>query len=237
MVLEGTIINTIAIIIGGLIGSFLSNIPQKIRTTVMQGIALVVFIQGIEMALKTENFLLVIISVVLGGVIGEVLNIENRLEKMGKWIEKRVGNNKGSVATAFVTTTLVYTIGAMAVLGALNSGLNLDHRLLYLKAMLDGISAIIFASTLGIGVIFSAVPVFIYQGLITVMARNIHLIFGQELLNAIIIEITATGGILIIAIAINILEIKKINVGNMLPAMIIPPIGLIIIEWITQILK
>jgi len=236
VVLEGTIINAIAIIIGSIIGSFLSNIPQKIRTTVMQGIGLAVVIQGIMMGLKTENFLLVIFSLVIGGIIGELLKIEDRLDYLGKWLETKVGNkSKSSIATAFVTSTLVYTIGAMAVLGALNSGLNLDHHLLYLKSMLDGFTAIIFASTLGIGVIFSSIPVFLYQGLIALLAGYIHRLFSQELLDAIITEITATGGILIVAIAINILEIKKINVANMLPAIIIPPIGLVLIQWISNL--
>ncbi|TCS80811.1 DUF554 domain-containing protein [Tepidibacillus fermentans] len=231
MVLTGTIVNTIAIIFGGIIGSFLSNIPQQIRNTVMQGIGLAVIIQGITMGLKTQNFLLVIFSLVLGGIIGEYLKIEDRLDRLGRWIEEKVGGkSKGSIANAFVTATLVYTIGAMAILGSLNSGLNLDHSLLYLKAMLDGFSAIIFASTLGIGVIFSAIPVFIYQGTIALLATYIHSFISKDLLDQMIVEITATGGILIIAIAINILEFKKINVANMLPAIVIAPLGVAIIK-------
>ncbi|MFV9510311.1 DUF554 domain-containing protein [Tepidibacillus sp. LV47] len=231
MVLTGTIVNAIAIIFGGIIGSFLSNIPLKMRNTVMQGIGLAVIIQGITMGLKTQNFLLVILSLVLGGIVGELLKIEDRLDRLGMWLEAKVGGkSKGSISTAFVTATLVYTIGAMAILGALNSGLNLDHQLLYLKAMLDGFSAIIFASTLGIGVIFSAIPVFLYQGTIALLATYIHSFIPKNLLDQMIVEITATGGILIIAIAINILELKKINVANMLPAVVIAPIGVAIIK-------
>jgi len=231
MILTGTLVNMAAIILGGIIGSFLSNIPQKIRNTVMQGIGLAVIVQGISMGLKTQNFLLVILSLVLGGVIGELIKIDKKLDRLGLWIEEKVGGkSEGSIANAFVTATLVYTIGAMAILGALNSGLSLDHRLLYLKAMLDGFSAIIFASTLGIGVVFSAIPVFIYQGAIALLARYIHFFISKELLDLMIVEITATGGLLIIAIAINILEIKKISVANMLPAVIIAPIGVAIIH-------
>jgi len=234
LVLLGTIVNAFAIIVGGGIGTLLSNIPQKIRTTVMQGIGLAVIVQGISMGLKTENFLLVIISIVLGSVIGEIIGIEAILDNLGEWLESKVGGKgKGSVASAFVTATLVYTIGAMAILGALNSGLKLDHSLLYLKAMLDGFSAIIFASTLGIGVVYSAVPVFVYQGLIALLARYIQLLFNQNLLDAMILEITSTGGILIIAIAINILDLKKINVANMLPAVIIAPLGVVLLKWLT----
>lgn len=234
LVLEGTIVNAVAIIIGGIIGSFLNNIPNKIRITVMQGLGLAVLIQGILMGLKTENFLLVIFSLVIGGIIGELLNLEDRLNRLGNKIENKVGNNKGNIATGFVTATLVYTIGAMAILGALNSGLNLDHSLLYLKAMLDGFTAIIFASTLGIGVVFAAIPVFLYQGAIAIFAKYINVFIEQNLLDMIITEITATGGILIIGIAINILDIKKINVANLLPAVAIVPIGVIFLDWVAK---
>lgn len=234
MVLEGTIVNAVAIIIGGIIGSFLNNIPNKIRITVMQGLGLAVLIQGILMGLKTENFLLVIFSLVIGGIIGELLNLEDRLNGLGKKIEDKVGNNKGNIANGFVTATLVYTIGAMAILGPLNSGLNLDHSLLYLKAMLDGFTAIIFASTLGIGVVFSAIPVFLYQGTIAILAKYINLFIEQDLLDLIITEITATGGILIIGVAINILDFKKINVANLLPAVVIVPIGVVFLDWIAK---
>jgi len=234
LVLEGTIVNALAIIIGGIIGSFLNNIPNKIRITVMQGLGLAVLIQGILMGLKTENFLLVIFSLVIGAIIGELLNLEDKLNGLGKRIENKVGNGKGNIANGFVTATLVYTIGAMAILGALNSGLNLDHSLLYLKAMLDGFTAIIFASTLGIGVVFSAIPVFLYQGAIAIFAKYINVFIEQDILDLIITEITATGGILIIGIAINILDFKKINVANLLPAVVIVPIGVIFLEWISK---
>lgn len=237
MVLEGTIINTVAIIIGGTLGSFLSNIPNKIKNTVLQGIGLAIIIQGIAMGLKSNNFLLVIFSLVLGGIVGELLKIEDKLNGLGALLEAKVGNKgKGTMATAFVTATLVYTIGAMAILGALNSGLLLDHSLLYLKSMLDGFTAIIFASTLGIGVVFSAIPVFLYQGAIALLARYINLLISQELLDVIIIEITATGGILIIAIALNILDIKKINVASLLPAVLIVPIGVVVLDFFIKII-
>jgi len=238
LVLEGTIINALAIVLGGVIGSFLSNIPNKIKTTVIQGIGLAVLVQGVAMGLKTENFLIVIISLVFGGVIGELLKIEDRLNGLGSWIEGKVkvsAKGESSIAIAFVTATLVYTIGAMAIIGALNSGLMLDHSLLYLKAMLDGFSAIIFASTLGIGVVFSAIPVLVYQGTIAILARYINVLVNQELLDAMILEITATGGLLIIAIAINIMDLKKVNVANMLPAVLIAPLGVIVIEFIRSV--
>ena len=237
LVLEGTIINALAIIAGGIIGSFLSNIPDKIRVTIMQGLGLAVIVQGISMALKSDNFLLLIFSLALGSVIGEVYKLDDRLNSVGTWIERKVGKKKkGNVAAAFVTATLVYTIGAMAILGALNSGLNNDHNLLYLKSMLDGFSAIIFASSLGIGVIFSAIPVFIYQGAITIFAKYINLLLSKEILDAMITELTAVGGLLIIAIAINILDLKKISTANMLPAVVIAPLGVLVLEWLAKII-
>lgn len=237
MVLLGTIVNALAIIIGSIIGSFLSNIPNKVRVTVMQGLGLAVLVLGVTMGLKSDNFLLVIFSVVFGGIIGEVFKIEDKLNSLGEWIERKVSKEKkGNIANAFVTSTLVYTIGAMAILGALNSGLSggADHKILYIKSMLDGFSAVIFASAMGIGVIFSSIPVLIYQGIIALLAGSINELLSESLLNSVISEITATGGILIIAIAINILEIKKINVANLLPAVIIAPIGVIIIHQLSQ---
>ncbi|OEF99679.1 hypothetical protein BHF71_07950 [Vulcanibacillus modesticaldus] len=232
MVILGTIVNAVAIIIGGILGYLFSNTPNKLQELIMQGIGLTIIIQGISMGLKSDNFLLIIVSIVVGSIIGELLEIDGRLNQLGKWIEDKIGGkSKGNIANAFVTATLVYTIGAMAILGALNSGLNLDHSLLYIKSMLDGFSAIIFSSTLGIGVVISAIPVFIYQGSIALLARYIHLFLSQELLDAMITEITATGGILILAIAINILEIKKIKVANMLPAIFIAPIGVILVNY------
>jgi uncharacterized membrane protein YqgA involved in biofilm formation len=222
MVLVGTIVNAVAIIVGALLGSLLSGIKDQVRTTVMQGIALAVFVLGIGMGLKSGNFLLVIFSLVVGSVLGEWWGIEDKLHSVGLWLENRVGGKgKGSVATAFVTATLVYCVGAMAILGALDSGLRNDHQVLFTKAMLDGFSAIIFASALGGGVAFSAVPVFLYQSAIALSASYINQLMSKEMLLLVVNELTATGGIMIMAIAVNLLEIKKVRTANMLPALIV----------------
>jgi uncharacterized membrane protein YqgA involved in biofilm formation len=231
MVLWGTIINAVAIIIGGLIGSGLPRISQGIRNTVMQGLGLAIAVLGMTMAFKSANFLIVIISLVLGGIIGEWLQIELRLQQLGDWLERLVkggaqsNTNKGSIAEGFVTATLVYCIGAMAILGSIDSGLRHNHDILYTKSMLDGISALIFASTLGIGVIFSAVPVFIYQGLIALSATLITLLVSASDLTTAIANVTAVGGILIIGIGLNILEIKRIHVANLLPSIFIAAVS------------
>nr|WP_194247045.1 DUF554 domain-containing protein [Brevibacillus borstelensis] len=229
----GTLVNAIAIIAGALLGRLLSGIPESIRKTVMQGIGLAIVLLGIKMSLETQNFLLVILSIVIGSILGELIGIESGLNKLGQWLESKMGGrSQGSIATGFVTTTLVYCIGAMAVLGAMDSGLRNNHEILYTKAMLDGFSAIIFSSTLGIGVLFSAVPVFLYQGAIALLSTQIYNFVSQETLDAMLVEVTAVGGLMIIAIGINILELKKINVANMLPALVIAAIGVPIVRWL-----
>ncbi|SEC15412.1 DUF554 domain-containing protein [Paenibacillus sp. GP183] len=243
MALWGTIVNALAIIVGGLLGILLPRISEGMRNTVMQGLGLAVVVLGITMALKSNNFLIVIISLVLGGILGEWLRIELRLQQLGKWLEKQVGKvsvktaGQSGIAEGFVTATLVYCIGAMAIIGSIDSGLRHDHGILYTKSMLDGFSSIIFASTLGIGVIFSAVPVLLYQGAIAVAATFITLMISDASLNAIIVEVTAVGGILIIGIGINILLIKKINVANLLPSLLIAAISVPVYkqvsDWLT----
>ena len=219
MVLTGTLVNGLAIMIASIIGLLVRNIPEQMKTTIMQGIALAVIVLGIGMGLKSEQFLIVIGSLVIGGIIGEKIDIEGRLNRLGAWIETKVGSNEdGAIAKAFVTTTLIYVVGAMAVLGALDSGLRGDHSVLFTKAMLDGFSAIIFTSTLGIGVIFSAIPVILYQGSIALLATQINQYVPAEIMEAFIVEMTATGGVLIIAIGLNILGLLHIRVANLLPS-------------------
>lgn len=237
MILLGTLVNAVAIVAGALLGRLLTRIPESIRQTVMQGIGLAVIVLGIKMALGTANILLLIVSIVVGAILGEWIRIDHGLNQMGKWLERKVGGNKeGSIATGFVTATLVYCIGAMGVLGALDSGLRNNHDILYTKALLDGFSAILFTSTLGIGVLFSAIPVFVYQGLIALLSTQINNVVSQEMLDAILLEVTAVGGLMIIAIGMNILELKKIQVANMLPALVIAALGVPFAAWLSTIL-
>lgn len=236
MILLGTLVNAVAIIVGSLLGRLLTNLPESIRQTVMQGLGLAVILLGVKMSLGSDDFLLVIVSIVSGAIIGELIGIEKGLNRLGQWLERKVGGSKqGSIATGFVTTTLVYCIGAMGVLGAMDSGVRNNHDILYMKALLDGFSAIIFTSTLGIGVLFSAVPVFVYQGLIALLSTQIFNLVSQTMLDAMLVEVTAVGGLMIIAIGINILEIKRINVANMLPALLIAAVGVPITEWFSKL--
>ncbi|WP_202081560.1 DUF554 domain-containing protein [Caldalkalibacillus salinus] len=222
MILLGVIANTIAIIIGALLGQVFTNINQSMKETIMKAMGIAIVVLGLGMAFESHSFIIVLFSLAIGAVIGEALKLEQRLEQLGKWIEVKAGKRlKGNIARAFVTTTLIYSIGAMSVVGALDSGLRQDHNVLYTKSMLDGFMAILFSSTLGIGVIFSAIPVFLYQGAIAFGATFINRVFPQALIDQVVIDITATGGILIIAIALNLLELTKIKVGNLLPALLV----------------
>lgn len=225
MVFLGTIVNGIAIVIGTLIGTFSRRIPDKTKTTIMQGLALVITVIGLQMVMKSEQFLIVIGSLVLGGMLGEYWDLEGKLATLGKWIEKKTGaSSEGSVAQAFVTATLVYVVGAMAILGALDSGLRNDHAILFTKSLIDGFTAIMFTATLGYGVLFSAIPVMLYQGLIALFASQINQLVPQVLLDAFIAEVTSVGGIMIMAIGLNLLGIIHIRVANFLPALLIAAI-------------
>jgi len=211
----GTIVNVAAIAVGAGIGLlFKKGIPEKVSSTVMQGIGLAVLLTGLSMAVQSKQILAVIISLALGGLTGELLNIEGGLARLGKWLEEKSGGGKGDVARAFVTSSLIYCVGAMAIVGSIEDGLNNNHQVLFAKAALDGISSIVFTSTMGMGVVFSIFPVFIYQGSITLLAAFVKGFLSPEA----VVEMTATGGMLIVGIALNMLGITNIKVGNLLPA-------------------
>ncbi len=217
--LLGTIVNAAVIILGAILGNFLkSGFPERFKVTLMQAISLAVILIGLSMALKTGNVMVVTLSIVIGGVIGELLRIEDRLNSFGLKLEQRFGSD-GNFAKAFVSASLVYCVGAMAIMGSLESGLTGHYNTLFVKSILDGVSSIVFASSMGIGVAFSALPVFLYQGSITLAAAYIK----PFLTDAIIREMTATGGLLIFGIGVNLLTGGKlqIKVGNLLPAIFV----------------
>ncbi|HBS60338.1 MAG TPA: DUF554 domain-containing protein [Firmicutes bacterium] len=216
--MKGTIANTVAVALGAGLGLLLQKgIPERFKTTIMQGLSLAIFLIGVQMALKTGNVLIVIGSLVSGGLIGEALKLDHILEKLGQWFEKRLATSTGNISKGFVTSSLVYCVGSMAVVGAIQDGLTGNAEVLYAKAMLDGIASVIFSSTLGWGVMLSAVSVFIYQGAITLLANSA----GAFMTSAVIAEMTATGGLLIVAIAANMLEVATIKVVNLLPAVFV----------------
>ncbi|WHH57546.1 DUF554 domain-containing protein [Petroclostridium sp. X23] len=236
----GTVVNAAAIVTGGLIGATVGGvINEKYKSTVMQGISLSVIVIGLSMALeglgvsrpdgfRGEMLLLMIFSLVIGGIIGEWLDIEAKLDMFGKWIQKVVhrGGKVSTFAEGFVIASLVYCVGSMAIMGSIQDGLNHDPSILYAKSVLDGVSAVIFASTLGVGVMFSFIPVFLYQGAITLLASFVE----PLLMDWVVAAMSGVGGILIIGIGMTMLDLKRIKVGNLLPAIFIPMIyGMIVV--------
>lgn len=227
----GTIVNALAIFAGSLGGFLLlqlfkKGIPERINDTIMKGMALCVLLIGISGALEYKQILLVIISIAIGGIIGELIDIDKQLQRLGDNLEKRLNGKGGQVSQGFVTASLVFCVGAMAVMGSLESGLNGNHEILFAKSIIDGITAAVFTTTLGIGVAISAISVFLYQGTITVGA-----IYLKDVLTAAVVsDMSAIGGLLIIGIALNMMKVTKIRVANLLPAVFMPIVYQIIIN-------
>jgi len=226
----GVLVNVLAILIGGSIGLiFKKGLNDKILKLILQGIGLSVIIIGISGAIMSENLLLLVISLVLGGIIGGILKIEHNLDKLGSSIEKKFSkDSEGGFAEGFVMASLVYCVGAMAIVGSLEAGVSGNNETLYIKAILDGITAIVFTATLGYGVLFSGISVLLYQGSIVLLGVQLESILTDEMIN----EVSAVGGVLIMGIGITMLEIKKIHVGDLLPAILIPVIWFLLLSII-----
>lgn len=236
----GTIVNTVAVLIGGAIGLlFKKAIPDRLSDTVFKGLGLCTMFIGITGVFQDGvNTLVVIISVVLGAIIGEGLNLDLRINKLGKWIENKCSknkddDNKSTVAQGFVSASLLFCVGAMTIVGSLQSGIANDHTTLYIKSILDFVAAIIFASSLGYGVLFSSLFVLIYQGLIALGSHFVALAFTDSavLLSAtdgltpfmvIVNTMNCVGYIIIIGLALNMLGITKLKVMNYVPAIFMP---------------
>jgi uncharacterized membrane protein YqgA involved in biofilm formation len=223
--MTGTFINVIAILIGSGIGLlFGSRLSDRFKSTMLSIMGIFTVTVGIQMFLKTENMLIVLGALVLGAILGEWLKIEDWLKNFGIWIEKRIcggsESTSGRFVRGFLAASVLYCTGPMAVLGSISDGLSGDYLTLSIKSVLDGLLSIAFSSALGIGVAFSALPVFSYQGMITLLAAQLNAIVSPPMMN----EMTATGGILLIGIGISsMLELKKIRVGNVIPALAIAP--------------
>ena len=226
MVLLGTLINAALIIVGSLIGRIFKNIPESMKATVLSIIGLAVALLGIKMGFKSDNFIVLIISLVVGTVIGEWLDLDQKMNRLGQWVEslfqkKRNEDNQISIAEGFVTASLIFVIGSMAIIGALDSGMRNDHTILITKGIIDGFTSIILASTLGIGVLLSAVPVFLYQGIIALFSGVISAYIPNRALDMFITEMTAAGGVMILAIGLNIAGLTKIKAANLLPGIVV----------------
>lgn len=225
----GTIVNFLAIIVGSIIGMVLKRgISKKISTTIIQGLSLCTIFIGISGAIKGANFILIIISVALGALIGELVDIDKRIESLGNAIENKFKGKGSNISQGFVTSSLLFCVGSMAIVGALESGLSGNYKILFAKSILDGTVSIIFASSLGLGVLLSSFSVLIYQGSITIAASFLKPFLTQ----AVITDMTAVGSILIMGLGFNMLNMTKIKVANLLPAVFIPIIYQIIMNLI-----
>ncbi|MBU0970304.1 MAG: DUF554 domain-containing protein [Proteobacteria bacterium] len=215
----GTFVNCVAIICGSLAGMLFKNgVPERYNHIVMQAMGLAVILVGIKSALGCDDLLVIIISLAIGSVVGEFIGIESYLERVGNFLETKFSKNSTGFSAGFVTASLMYCVGSMAIVGSLESGLTGNHDTLFAKACIDGIVGIILTTSLGIGVMFSAVPVLVYQGGITLMAG----VLKPLLIPAVVSQMSGTGGLLILALGLNMLREKKIKVGNMLPAVFVP---------------
>ncbi|MFY3792525.1 DUF554 domain-containing protein [Ureibacillus sp. MALMAid1270] len=230
MILLGAIINSVLVMIGSVIGRLFQSIPEQMKSTVLQIIGLAVAVLGIQMGFETSNVVIVIISLVIGAVIGEWIDLDKQIGKLGKWVESlfksKKQNTTTSISDGFVTATLLFVIGSMGIIGALDSGLRNNHDVLITKGIIDGFIAIILSSTLGLGVLLSAVPILIYEGTIALLAGIISKYIPEAALNLYIKEMTATGGIMILAIGLNMAGLTKIRVANLLPGIIV--VGIVV---------
>ncbi|MDQ1769265.1 DUF554 family protein [Labilibaculum sp. A4] len=214
----GTLVNVIAILIGGSLGLlFRARIPDRMFKIVFQAIGIFTLYLGVNMALKANELLLMVFSLVVGSLIGEFLRLEDRVEYLSELLKRKIGSKDDKFSTGFVTSFMLFCLGAMTILGSMEEGMGKEPTLLLTKSMMDGFSAVALAAVMGVGVLFSVIPLLIYQGGLTLLAA----LFGGVIPEAIITEMAGVGGVLIIGLGISILEIKKIKVLNMLPALLV----------------
>ena len=214
----GTIVNVIAVLAGGAVGLvFRQRFPERIARTAMQVMGLFTLLVGIRMSLPSRELIWVLVSLALGAMVGEWIDIEGNLEKSGLWLERRLKVSEDSPAKGFIYASLVYCVGSMAIVGSIADGVKGDHSILYTKSMMDGIISIPFAASMGAGVLGSALPVLLYQGTLTLLAGQLEPVFTQSIIR----EMTAVGGVIVMGIGINIMGIAKIKVGNFLPSLLL----------------
>lgn len=215
----GTFVNFFAIIVGSTLGLLLrGGISDRFNKTIIEGVSLSVLLIGIQGALKAKNILLVIISMSLGSLIGEGIDLDKRLKNLGDKLEARFSKSKSKISEGFVSASLLFCVGAMSIVGSLQSGVQNDHKILFSKSILDGISSIIFTSTLGVGVMLSAFAVLVYQGSITLGSAFLLPLMTE----AVKLNMEACGSLIIIGLALNMLGLTKIKVANLLPAIFLP---------------
>lgn len=234
---RGTLLNTATVIVGALLGRALGRrLPERLRETAMDGIALLTLLIGVKMGLGSQNVLYVLGAVMLGGLLGEALRLEDRIGALGDQLERRVmrrgrqQNAAGDFSRGFVTTSILFCVGPVTLIGCMNDGLNGDIQLLAVKSVLDGFSAIAFASALGWGVLFSAGTVLVVQGALTLGARSL----SGVLTPAMSAELFATGGVMMLGLGFRLLGLKPIRVANFLPGLLVAPLLVALVQAIRR---
>ena len=231
----GTLLNIATVLIGGALGLiFGARIPEQLKATVISGMGLFVMAMGLQMFLKTENPLIVLGSLLIGTLLGEWWKIEDGLQNLGKFLEQRFSregdDDSNKFVRGFLTASLLFCVGPLTILGSIQDGLTGDYNLLAVKSVLDGFASLAFASTLGVGVMFSTIIILVYQGGISLLAGQLNSIVTPSMLN----ELTATGGVILLGLAISsLLEVKNIRVGNMLPGLAVAPL----IVWVLSLIQ
>ncbi len=214
----GSLANAFAIVLGTFVGLFFGQkLSKSLQTLLYQGIGLCLLMLGFQMCIPSKEPLLVIVSIIGGLILGELCQLEMRLMRLGSWLRERIRSKNPAFSNAFINASVLFCVGAMGIMGAFDEGLRGDRTILYSKAVLDGIISMIMASSMGFGVLFSSVVVFLYQGLLTIFASSIHEYFSP----AIMTELVATGGIIVLGIGLNLLQITQIALSNMIPALCI----------------
>lgn len=234
----GTLINFALVMVGGMLGLIIGgHLPERIKVIVVSAIGLMTIVLGVSSAIHTENALIPLVALVLGAIIGELLDIDKGINRLGDWLKKRFdkAGSGQNFTTAFVVASLQFCVGPLTILGAINDGLTGNFSLLAIKAVLDGFSAIIFASTFGVGVLFAGATILLVQGGISLLAGYIKPLLVSIPTASIsaqprVIELSAVGGVILIGLALNILDIKRIKVANLLPALIIAPLIVILLN-------
>ena len=220
MFLSGTLLNAATVLVGGLVGTGLgANLPDRLRHNVVRGLGLFTIVLGVQSAIQTRNVIVLLFAILLGGLLGSALSLDARLNGLGDALQRRLAARGGRVSEAFVTTSIVFCVGPLTFLGAIQNGISGDARLLAIKSVLDGFAALAFAASLGWGVLLSVITILVYQGALSAGAA----LFARALSDAMVGEMSAAGGALVMGVGLRLLEIKDVHVADFLPAIVVAP--------------
>lgn len=218
MIPIGSLVNALTVIIGSTIGLLTgSKLPDRFKAIIFQAVGLATLVLGMQMAFEVKDFVIFIFSLIFGAIIGEAMHLETRMEQFSEWLKARVRIKNERFSEGLITAFLIFCVGSMTFVGAINEGLTGDRTLILSKAVLDGFTSIVLASVYGVGVLFSVVPLFLVQGSLTLLATPFQALFTDLL----IAQLTAVGGALVLGIGLNLLEIKKIKTMNLLPGLVV----------------